>query len=96
MYNIVHTGKPYLSKDNLLSINGYNNSNSLIDITMKLHWVKSIAKGKPMPMLWKLFVSKKILIFIEDLESAQLLYFKNLKQYCNETNATIEASYFIS
>jgi len=37
---------------------------------------------------------KKSLIFSEDIESGKLLYFRNLKQYRDETNANIDISYF--
>ncbi|GBN43483.1 hypothetical protein AVEN_201705-1 [Araneus ventricosus] len=37
---------------------------------------------------------KKLLLFVEDIESGKLLHFKNLKQYRDETNATIDTNYF--
>ncbi|GBN18127.1 General transcription factor II-I repeat domain-containing protein 2A [Araneus ventricosus] len=36
----------------------------------------------------------KLLLFVEDMESGKLLHFKNLKQYRDETNATIDTNYF--
>lgn len=38
--------------------------------------------------------SHKLLLFVEDMESGKLLHFKNLKQYRDETNATIDTNYF--
>ncbi|GBM20931.1 hypothetical protein AVEN_157897-1, partial [Araneus ventricosus] len=37
---------------------------------------------------------KKLLLFVEDMESGKLLHFKTLKQYRDETNATIDTNYF--
>ncbi|KAF8773906.1 hypothetical protein HNY73_016514 [Argiope bruennichi] len=37
---------------------------------------------------------KKLLLFVEDMESSKLLHFKNLKQYSHDNNATIETNYF--
>jgi len=37
---------------------------------------------------------EKLLLFSEVIESGKLIYFKNLKQYCDETNTTIDTNYF--
>ena len=51
-----------------------------------------IKETQPMPCCKKLFVSK-IYFFVEDMESSKLLHFENLKQYRDETNATIDTNY---
>ena len=48
-----------------------------------------------MPCLKKWFVSKIFFSsFFEDMGSHELLHFENLKQYRDETNATIDTNYF--
>ncbi|GBM50796.1 General transcription factor II-I repeat domain-containing protein 2A [Araneus ventricosus] len=69
--------------------------NFMVDTTMKLN-LKLQGKGNPAYALLEEVVcfEKKILLFVEDMESGKILHFKNLKQYRIETNATIEANYF--
>ncbi|GBN02500.1 General transcription factor II-I repeat domain-containing protein 2A [Araneus ventricosus] len=69
--------------------------NFMVDTTMKLN-LKLQGKGNPAYDLLEEVVcfEKKFLLFVEDMENGKLLHFKNLKQYRNETNATIEANYF--
>ncbi|GBN37410.1 General transcription factor II-I repeat domain-containing protein 2A [Araneus ventricosus] len=70
--------------------------NFMVDTTMKLN-LKLQGKGIPAYAFLEKVVcfEKKLLLFVEDMESGKLLHFKNLKQYRIETNATIEANYFI-
>ncbi|GBM59231.1 General transcription factor II-I repeat domain-containing protein 2A [Araneus ventricosus] len=72
--------------------------NFMVDTTMKLNELNLKLQGKGNPayaLLEKVVCSeKKSLLFVEDVESGKFLHFKNLKQYRNETNATIEANYF--
>lgn len=58
--------------------------------------IKLQGKGVPAYALLEEVVcfEKKLLIFSEDMESGKLLYFRNLKQYCDETNANIDINYF--
>ncbi|GBM08185.1 General transcription factor II-I repeat domain-containing protein 2A [Araneus ventricosus] len=69
--------------------------NFMVDTAMKLN-LKLQGKGNPAYALLEEVVcfEKKLLLFVEDMESGKLLHFKNLKQYLNETKATIEANYF--
>ncbi|GBN16933.1 hypothetical protein AVEN_244573-1 [Araneus ventricosus] len=58
---------------------------------------KTARKGQPSLRLASrssLFRKKITLLFVEDMESGKLLHFKNLKQYRDETNATIGTNYF--
>ncbi|GBM50739.1 General transcription factor II-I repeat domain-containing protein 2A [Araneus ventricosus] len=68
--------------------------NFMVDTTMKLN-LKLQGKGNPAYALLEEVVcfEKELLLFVEDMESGKLLHFKNLKQYRNETNATIEMNY---
>lgn len=69
--------------------------NLMIDITMKLNELNLKLQVKGNMSCWKKwFVSKKSLIFVENMESGKLLNFKNLKQYRDETNATFGTNYF--
>ncbi|GBN26122.1 hypothetical protein AVEN_275670-1, partial [Araneus ventricosus] len=69
--------------------------NFMVDTTMKLN-LKLQGKGNPAYALLEEVVcyEKKLLLFVEDMGNGKLLHFKNLKQYCDETNTTIEANYF--
>ncbi|GBN18728.1 hypothetical protein AVEN_77585-1 [Araneus ventricosus] len=57
---------------------------------------KTARKGNPAYAFFEEVVcfDKKLLIFVEDMESGKILHFKNLKQYRDETNATIDTNYF--
>lgn len=64
--------------------------NFIVDITIKLIElnIKLQEKGTPAFTLLEEVIcfEKKLLHFGEDMESGKLLYFKNLKQYRDETN----------
>ncbi|KAL4154080.1 hypothetical protein QTP88_001913 [Uroleucon formosanum] len=70
----------------------------MVDITMKLYKLNIKLRGKGVPAYALLEevvgFEKKLLIFSEDMESDKLLYFRNLKQYCDEANANIVINYF--
>ncbi|GBO15944.1 hypothetical protein AVEN_238607-1 [Araneus ventricosus] len=70
----------------------------MVDATIKLNELnlKLQGKGKPAYALLEKVVcsEKKSLLFVEDMERGKLLYFKNLKQYRDETNAIIDTNYF--
>ncbi|GBL91543.1 hypothetical protein AVEN_23610-1 [Araneus ventricosus] len=72
--------------------------NFMVDTTMKLNELNLNLQGKGNPAYALLEDSslfrKKITSFVEDMESGKLLHFKNLKQYRDETNATIDTNYF--
>ncbi|GBO40512.1 hypothetical protein AVEN_206316-1 [Araneus ventricosus] len=72
--------------------------NFMVDTTMKLNELNLNLQGKGNPANALLEDSslfrKKITSFVEDMESGKLLHFKNLKQYRDETNATIDTNYF--
>ncbi|GBN49229.1 General transcription factor II-I repeat domain-containing protein 2A [Araneus ventricosus] len=72
--------------------------NFKVDTTMKLNELnlKLHGKGNPAYALLEEVVcfEKKLLLFVEDMERGKLLHFKNLKQYRDETNATIDTNYF--
>ncbi|GBN67974.1 General transcription factor II-I repeat domain-containing protein 2A [Araneus ventricosus] len=72
--------------------------NFMVDTTMKLNELNLNLKGKGNPAYALLeevvYFEKKLLLFVEDMESGKLLHFKNLKQYRDETNATIGTNYF--
>ncbi|GBM63772.1 General transcription factor II-I repeat domain-containing protein 2B [Araneus ventricosus] len=72
--------------------------NFMVDTTMKLNELnlKLQGKGNPAYALLEEVVcfEKKLLLFVEDMESGELPHFKNRKQYLYETNATIDTNYF--
>ncbi|GBL73811.1 hypothetical protein AVEN_230777-1 [Araneus ventricosus] len=72
--------------------------NFMVDTTRKLNELNLKLQGKGNPAYALLEDSslfrKKITSFVEDMESSKLLHFKNLKQYRDETNATIDTNYF--
>ncbi|KAF8777375.1 hypothetical protein HNY73_014243 [Argiope bruennichi] len=61
--------------------------------TKKLN-VKLQGKDIPAYTLLEVVCFKKKLLFVEDTEGDELLNFKNLKQYPNETNAITDTDYF--
>ncbi|GBM85699.1 hypothetical protein AVEN_1798-1 [Araneus ventricosus] len=69
----------------------------MVDTTMKLNELnlKLQGKGNAAYALLDEVVcfEKQLLLFVEDMESGKLLHFKNLKQYRDETNATIDTNY---
>ncbi|GBN57239.1 hypothetical protein AVEN_113898-1 [Araneus ventricosus] len=67
--------------------------NFMVDTTMKLNEqnLKLQGKGNPACVLLEVVC---LLLFVGDMESGKLLHFKNLKQYRDENNASIDANYF--
>ncbi|GBN34027.1 General transcription factor II-I repeat domain-containing protein 2A [Araneus ventricosus] len=72
--------------------------NFLLDTTMKLNELNLKLQGKGITAYALLeevvCYEKKLLLFVEYMESGKLLHFKNLKQYRCEINATIDTNYF--
>ncbi|GBO01316.1 hypothetical protein AVEN_69219-1 [Araneus ventricosus] len=67
----------------------------MVDTTMKLSELNLKLQGKAYALLEEVVCfEKKLLLFVEDMERDKLLYFKNLKQYRDETNAIIDTNYF--
>ncbi|GBN22635.1 Zinc finger BED domain-containing protein 5 [Araneus ventricosus] len=71
--------------------------NFMVDTTMKLNELNLKLQGKGNPayaLLEEVVCFEKILFFVENMESSKLPHFKNLRQYRDETNATIDTNYF--